>query len=170
LSFDGKYPTLRDIGTGKKGLNEFLQVHHDENGDPLYGTLRTITAVLISAAGRPILGATPVPGDTNEVGHFQKAFGEMVRMYGRLFRVVMYDAGGASHDNLKAVLAAGKHAVFQIANPNWVMYQTIELLLGDKPADIIEEEVVSSRKRVVRHLTVPTGSSITLAISRKLRP
>jgi hypothetical protein len=82
-------------------------------------------------------------------------------MYGRLFRVIMYDAGGASHDNLKAVLAAGKHAVFQIANPNWVMYQTIELLLGNQPSDVVEEEVVSSRKRVVRHLTVlpvrPTG-------------
>jgi hypothetical protein len=41
------------------------------------------------------------------------------------------------------------------------MYQTIELLLRDKSADVVEEEVVSSHKRVVRHLTVlpvsPTG-------------
>jgi hypothetical protein len=154
LTLDGKWSAIRDIGQSKKGQNEFLQVHHDDSDEPTHGVVRTITATLMSGQGRPILGATPVPGDSNEVGHFQKAFGDMVRMYGRLFHVVMYDAGGASHDNFKAVLAAGKHAVFQIANPKWVMYQTIEFLFRDRPADVVDEEVVSSKKRVVRHLTV----------------
>lgn len=154
LSLDGKWSAIRDIGKSEKGCYQFLQVHHDENDEPTHGVLRTITAALISAAGRPILGATPVPGDSNEVGHFQKAFGDMVRMYGKLFHVVMYDAGGASHDNAKAVLAAGKQFIFQIANPKWVMYQTVELLFEGKAADAVEEEEISSNKRVVRHLTL----------------
>jgi hypothetical protein len=109
---------------------------------------------LITAAGRPILGAVPVPGDTNEVGHFQKAFGDMVRMYGRLFRVVMYDAGGASQDNAQAVLAAGKQFVMQIADPNWVMYRTVEMLCKGREPDVVEEQEESSNKLVVRYLTL----------------
>jgi hypothetical protein len=171
FSLDGKYPSIRDVGhpdaeDPAERCYEFLQVHHDENDNPTHGTVRTITATLISAVGRPILAATPVPGDTNEVGHFQKAFGDLVRMYGRLFRVVMYDAGGTSHDNLKAVLAAGKHAIFQIADPRWVMYQTVELLFRGNPADVVHEEVESSHKRVVRHVTVlpvrPTAKNLTI--------
>jgi hypothetical protein len=154
LSLDGKYPTVRDTGESERGRYEFLQVHHDEAGSPSHGTVRTITCSLITAAGRPILGAVPVPGDTNEVGHFQKAFGDMVRMYGRLFRVVMYDAGGASQGNAKAVLAAGKQFVIQIADPNWVMYRTVEMLFKAREPDIVEEQEESSDKLVVRYLTL----------------
>jgi hypothetical protein len=161
LSQDGKYPVIRDT----EG-SDFLQVHHDENGEVAYGMLRTITATLVSAAGRPILGAVPVPAETNEKGAFKKAFGDMVRIYGRLFRVVMYDAGAASKDNADAVLKAGKHYFFQIADPRWVMHQTIELLMSDKAKTYSAEEVVSQRERLVRHLTVlevsPMGENRTM--------
>ena len=154
MSMDGKYPTVRDIGDGEDGPDRYLQVKHDkETREPLYGVIRVITGVLISAVGRPILGATPVPGHTNEQGHFKQAFGELVRAYGRYFRVVLYDAGAASLTNADAVLAAGKQYFFQIANPRWHMYQIIELLLsGVAPA--VRTDEVKGNKRIVRELTM----------------
>jgi hypothetical protein len=67
FSLDGKYPVIRDTQP-----SEFNQVHHNEAGEALYGMVRTITATMITAVGRPIMGAVPVPGDTNEQGSFQK--------------------------------------------------------------------------------------------------
>ncbi len=148
LSMDGKYPSISDTGS-----YEYLQVHHTD-GEPTHGLVRTVTSCLITAVGRPILGAVPIPGSTNEQGWFQKAFGEMVRMYGSLFRVVMYDAGAASRGNADAVIAAGKHYVFLIADPRWQMYQHIDQLLADKAPAFVDEEVVSETKRIVRKLTL----------------
>lgn len=166
MSMDGKYPTVRDVGDGEDGPDRYLQVHHDKaTGESLYGVIRVITGVLITAVGRPLLGATPVPGNTNEQGHFKQAFGELVRVYGRYFRVVLYDAGAASLANADAVTKAGKHYVFQIANPRWVMYQTLELLLSGVAVAARTEEV-KGRKRFVRMLTMKTvhdtGRSLTL--------
>jgi hypothetical protein len=141
-------------------------VHHNEAGEATHGLLRTITSTLITAAGRPILGAVPVRGDTNEQGSFQQAFGDMVRIYGRLFRVVMYDAGAASLANADAVRKAGKHYFFQVADPRWVMYQTLEMLLRDEAPVACDEEIVSERKRIVRRLSLvslrPTEKNLTV--------
>lgn len=160
LSCDGKYPVIRDVKPWR-----FLQVCHNDDGEAIYGMLRTITATLISAEGRPILGAVPVPGDTNEMGGFQQALGEMVRIYGRLFRVVMYDAGAASESNATATRNAGKHYVLHIADPRRVTYQTLELLLADKAPVAIDEETVSDSKRIVRSLSMvevkPTAKNVT---------
>ena len=154
LSQDGKYPAVRDVGDEEGGVYEYLQVHHDDDGNATHGLVRTITSTLVTAVGRPILGAVPVRGLTNEMGTFQKSFGDMVRIYGRLFRLVMFDAGATSEPNAKAVLRAGKHYFFLVANPKWVMHQTIELLLRDKAPAARHVEVISSRKHVVRELTL----------------
>jgi hypothetical protein len=160
LSGDGKYPSISDTNP-----YAYLQVHH-QDGEATHGLVRTVTCCLVSAAGRPILGAVPILGSTNEKGGFQKAFGDMVRIYGRLFRVFMYDAGAASSDNADAVKATGKEYVFLIADPRWQMYQTIELLLREKAPDFVDEEVVSDTKRVVRKLTMhsvkPTKKNLLL--------
>jgi len=133
LSMDGKYPSVRDVGDEEtEEAYKYLQVHHDKDGNASHGLIRTVTSILATAVGRPILGAVPVLGCTNEMGGFQKAFAEMVRMYGRLFQLVMYDAGAASEPNARAVCAASKDYFIQIANAEWVMYQTMELLLRDK--------------------------------------
>jgi len=154
MSMDAKYPTVEDTGEGEKGADRYLQVHHDKvTREAVYGVIRVITGVLVSAIGRPLLGATPVPGDTNEQGHFTQAFGELVRVYGRYFRLVLYDAGAASVANADAVIKAGKEYFFQIADPGWVMYQTLELLLrGGAPCARTEE--ISGEERVVRELTL----------------
>jgi hypothetical protein len=154
MSMDAKYPSVADTGEGEKGTDRFLQVHHDkETREPLYGVIRVITGILVSALGRPLLGATPVPGDTNEQGHFTEAFGELVRVYGGYFRLVLYDAGAACADNAAAVITAGKDYFFQIADPGWVMHRTLELLLREvKPSARTEE--TSGGKRVVRELSL----------------
>jgi len=149
LTADGKYPSISATDD-----YEYLQVHHDADGQPTHGLVRTITGCLMTAVGRPVVAAIPVPGSTNEKGVFQKAFGEMVRILGRRFRVYMYDAGVPSEDNADAVITAGKDYAFLIADPRWQMYQAIELLFRDKPANYVEEEIVSSTKRIVRKLTV----------------
>jgi hypothetical protein len=156
MSLDGKYPTVRDLGDGRDGPDRYLQVHHDhDTGEATHGVIRVITAVLISAVGRPLLGASPVPGNTNEQGHFMHAFGELVRAYGRYFRLVLYDAGAASLANADAVIKAGKHYLFQLADPKWVVHQTIELLTGDlEPVTGTDE--TRGTKRLVRNLTMRT--------------
>lgn len=146
VSSDGKYPSISDTNPYK-----YLQVHHQDDV-ATHGLVRTVTCCLATACGRPILGAVPVLGSTNEQGSFKKAFGDMVRIYGRLFRVVMYDAGAASQSNADAVKAAKKEYVFLIANEEWQIYKTMELLLKDKAPAYIAEEVVSDTKRVIRRL------------------
>lgn len=161
ISADGKYPSISDTQA-----YPFLQVRHDEAGEAAYGLVRTITSTLITAKGRPILGCVPVLGATNEQGSFKKSFGDSVRIYGRLFRLAMYDAGAASKPNADAVVKAGKDYAFLIADPRWVMYQMLELLLEDRAPDVVEAEAVSERKRIVRTLTMlpvtPAKKNVTL--------
>lgn len=168
VSLDGKYPSVSDVGeSNNHKKSKYLQVHHDsETKEPTHGLVRTVTATLVSAVGRPIIGVTPILGNTNEQGSFQKAFGDLVRCYGRRFKMVMYDAGATCLANADAVVAAGKHYFFQVADPRWTMYKTMELLFCDRPADHTEEEVVSKKCKVVRHLTImpviKTAKSLTL--------
>lgn len=117
ISMDGKYPTLRDVGDSKSKnykQSKYLQIHHDGNGNPTYGTVRTVNSILATAHGRPLLGSVPVLGKTNEQGAFKKAFGDLVRIYGKLFKLVMYDAGAASQANADVVRKAGKHYFYHI--------------------------------------------------------
>ena len=169
MSLDGKYPTVSDIGDGKHGASNYLQVHHDnETGIATHGVIRVITAVLISAIGRPLLGASPVAGSTNEVSHFKQAFGELAQYYRRYFRLVLYDAGAASITNAATVVKAGKHYLFQIADPKWVMYKTVELLLNNKIPVAIDEQI-KSNKRLVRQLYMcPVVKTNTPKVNQKI--
>jgi hypothetical protein len=78
----------------------------------------------------------------------------------------MYDAGAASMENADAVLKAGKHYFFQIADARWIMFQTIEMLMRGMRADARDEQIISSRKRIVRELTMltitPTHGNVTI--------
>lgn len=160
-SLDGKSTAIRDTGR-----YAYLQVHHDEQGLASHGLLRTVTSTLVTSPSRPILAAPPIPQHTNEQGSFQQAFGDLVRVYGRLFRLVMYDAGAASIGNADAVLKGGKDYLFQIADPQWVMYQTLELLLGERKPVARHKQRVSKREYVVRELSVmavlKTRKSLTI--------
>jgi hypothetical protein len=149
LSMDAKYPTLLDTHP-----STFLQVHHNDAGEATHGMIRTVTASLVTAAGCPVLGATPIPAETNEQGCFAEAFGNATKIFGKLFRLVMYDAGAACEANANIVVTAGKDYLFQIANPRWIMHQTAELLTRDKAPQSVQEQPISQGKKLVRSLTV----------------
>ncbi len=148
ISLDGKYPSVSDVGeSDNHEKSKYLQVHHDsETKEPTHGLVRTVTATLVTAIGRPIIGLTPILGDTNEKGSFQKAFGDLVRYFGRRFTMVMYDAGATCLPNADAVIAAGKHYFFQVADPRWLMHKTIDLLFKDKTPVVRDAQVVSEKQ------------------------
>ncbi len=156
LSLDGKYPSFKN-----QSDNEYLQHRHDkETGEYKYSLIRTITATLVTAPGHPILGVTPVPARTNEMGTFQQAFGEMMRIYGKLFELVMYDAGAASETNAKLVRAAGKHYFFQIADSRWDLYKALEYELSDTAAlATTTERLSATEERISKIFIVPNAST-----------
>jgi len=157
ISCDGKYPTVRDVGASKSRnykRSKYLQVHHDPDGNPEHGEIRTINSAVVTAVGRPVVGSVPVPGNTNEQTTFKKAFGDLVRIYGRRFKLVMYDAGAASEGNAVLVRKAGKHYLFCIADERWVMYRTAALLLREKKPQACSTNDISQNERVERELTL----------------
>jgi predicted transposase YbfD/YdcC len=126
VAMDGKVTMLPTLN------QPFVQNRHPEEGLP-YGLVRTMTCALVSAAGRPCLDAIPIPEDTNEVGHFQAAFGSLVETYGGLFDVVSYDAGGFSRANADAVVAAGKEYLFALKDEQRTMFRLAAELLATEP-------------------------------------
>ena len=110
---------------------------------------RTTTATLVTAKGRPCVDVTPIPAHTNEMGHFTYAFGELVRLYGDLIKLFSYDAGAGSEENGKAVVRAGKHYLFRLADERWHLYQlAMELLCGTEV--VAESSEVRSQHQYVR--------------------
>lgn len=113
-----------------------------------------MTCSLVSAPGRPCIDAIPIPAETNEMGHFQAAFGSLVDTYGDLFQVVTYDAGALSEANASAVVNAGKDYVFRLRGEQRTMFKLASQLLD--PADVVArtEDVLDKRTTVVRALTL----------------
>jgi hypothetical protein len=60
VALDGKVTALPCIH------QRFIQVKRTESGMP-YGLVRTVTAALVSAPGRPCIDAIPIPAATNEM-------------------------------------------------------------------------------------------------------
>jgi hypothetical protein len=129
------------------------QRHVPEEGAP-YGIARTITASLVSARGKPCIDVTPVPPETNEMGHFPAAFNGLLETYGALFRLVTYDAGASSEANGRMVVDADKDYLFRLKNENWHMYQMAEELLD--PDDVVAQtvDVLDNRTTVARKLVL----------------
>jgi hypothetical protein len=150
LSMDGKYPSFSRFEED----GPLLQLHHDEEGTPTHGLLRTTTSTLITAAGRPILGCSPIPKETNEMGHFPAAFDEMKNVYGGLFDVVMYDAGVSAKQNAEHVREGGKHFVFQIADARQQIHGMMKLLLDRKPVAFRGEEKPKGNRQLVREIRI----------------
>jgi len=145
LALDGKVTSL-------PCLNQlFVQNQHPEVGLP-YGLVRTMTAALVSASGRPCIDAIPIPGSTNEVGHFQVAFASLVETYGSLFDVVSYDAGGFSRANADAVVAASKDYLFALKDEHRTMFRLADELLASETVVDHTEDVLDNGTTVVRSL------------------
>jgi hypothetical protein len=145
VALDGKVTALPCLN------QRFIQTQHPEVGAP-YGLVRTMTAALVSAPGRPCIDAIPIPSDTNEVGHFQAAFASLVETYGSLFDLVSYDAGGFSRANADAVIAAGKDYLFALKDEHRIMCRLADEMLSFEPVLYRTEDVLDSATTVVRSL------------------
>jgi hypothetical protein len=145
LALDGKVTALPT-------LNHPLVQNHIEGQAVPYGLVRTVTCSLVSAAGRPCIDAIPIPGETNEVGHFQAAFKSVVETYGGLFDVVTYDAGGFSRANADAVIAAGKHYLFALKDEHRAMCKLAIEMLAVETVIARTEDVLDNNTTVVRSL------------------
>jgi len=145
LALDGKVTALPCLH------QPFVQTQHPEVGLP-YGLVRTMTAALVSAPGRPCIDAIPIPADTNEVGHFQTAFKGLVNTYGSLFDLVSYDAGGFSRANADAVVAAGKDYLFALKDEHRTMCRLADELLAVENVIARTEDVLDDETTVVRSL------------------
>jgi hypothetical protein len=145
VALDGKVTALPCLN------QPFVQTQHPEVGSP-YGLVRTMTAALVSAPGRPCIDAIPIPASTNEVGHFQAAFASLVEAYGSLFDVVSYDAGGFSRANADAVVAAGKDYLFALKDEHRTMCRLAEELLASEPVLDRTQDVLDAATTVVRSI------------------
>lgn len=145
VALDGKVTALPCLNQA------FVQTHHPEVGSP-YGLVRTMTAALVSAAGRPCIDAIPIPASTNEVGHFQAAFKSVLETYGSLFDVVSYDAGGFSRANADAVVASGKDYLFALKDEHRTMCRLADELLATEPVTASTEDVLDKATTVVRSI------------------
>jgi hypothetical protein len=138
-------------------LNHPLVQNHVEGQAVPYGLVRTVTCALVTAPGRPCLDAIPIPGDTNEVGHFQEAFKSLVKSCGSLIDVVSYDAGGFSRANADAVLAEEMDYLFALKDEHRTMCKLADELLAAEPVVGHTEDELDNRTTVVRSLRLLTA-------------
>ena len=155
-SLDGKWSAIPSLD------HHYAQQKTHDDGLKSYGMVRTITSVLVTSSAKVVLDAMPVPAETNETGIFPHAFGALMRKYGGLVDLVMYDAGATSMENMAHVVGAGKHFLFCIADKRWLLFQKAELVLGDCREDRVQarsEEILSKSTSLVRSLFIATAPS-----------
>ena len=145
VAMDGKVTALPALN------HPLVQNQHPEFGLP-YGLVRTTTCTLVSAAGRPCLDAIPIPGATNEVGHFQAAFQSLVETYGAMFDFITYDAGGFSRANADAVIVAGKDYLFALKDEHRTMCRLADEMLQVEAVVARTEDLLDNETTVVRSL------------------
>ncbi len=108
LSFDGKYEHIR-VKKESGAASEFFQQKGQPDGNHVRGEVRSISVSLVSSRSTLNLDMIPVPGRTNEMGAFKKAFLEVFENWGQteLMELVATDSGSASYSNAKLVDDAG---------------------------------------------------------------
>lgn len=147
VALDGKATALPCIN------GTYAQTHHPESGLP-YGLIRTVTCSLTSAAGRPCIDAIPIPAKTNEMGHFQAAFGSVLKNYGALFQIVTHDAGALSEANGGTVVNAGKEYLFRLRGDQRTMFKLASELLDPTEVVAKSEDHLDSQTTVTRTLVL----------------
>jgi hypothetical protein len=131
----------------------YAQRQNPQEGLP-YGLMRTVTSVLASTSSRPCIDVSPIPASTNEMGHFQAAFGAMCDRYSRLFKLVSYDQGANGEENALYVLERDKHYLFRLNDERRHMQQLAMELLADQDVVAETHDVVSNRDEVFRRLRI----------------
>lgn len=131
--------------------DEFAQKHEHEDKAP-YGLLRTITSVLTTGRGKPCIDVLPIPAKTNEVGIFEQAFLQLLGTYGRLFRLVSYDAGASSEHNASLVVKHNKDYLFRLNDERRHMQVLAQECLATKEFVYEQEDVRSNNESVTRKI------------------
>lgn len=115
--------------------NQYSQRKTYDDGRKAHGLVRMVNACLISTPAKLVIDTLPIPAATNEMGVFPDVFRSLLKQYGKLFRVVTYDAGVPSEGNCQLVVDAGKDFNFRIKNENWHLHQEAERLLGGRASE-----------------------------------
>jgi hypothetical protein len=148
LTLDGKVTAIPCWG-------DFVQRRFADNGVP-YGLVRTVTCTLVKAAGRPCIDAIPIPAETNEMGHFRYAFQAVNESFGKLFRLVTYDAGALSEENGRIVVEAGKDYLFRLKGEQRTMYKLAEEHFAAVAPVAQTVDILDKRRSVTRRLSLLT--------------
>ena len=135
--------------------DRYAQTQHPSSAAP-YGLVRTMTCTLVSSPAKVCLDASPIPPETNEMGHFGTAFRELTEVYGEaLFQVVTYDAGACSEENGRLVEDAQRAYLFRLKKDSQpTIFREAERMLGHLRAADAESETVdrAGTKTVTRRL------------------
>jgi hypothetical protein len=130
----------------------YAQRHQPTEGLP-YGLMRTVTATLVTAPGRPCIGVSPIPASTNEMGHFEAALERVCRgPAGSLIELISYDQGANGEDNARAVLAYGKHYLFRLNDERRHMQQLAMDLLDTTSVVAETIDITSNHTDDIRRL------------------
>ena len=115
--------------------DHYAQKQTHSSGPGASGVVRTITCCLVSTPARPCLDAVPIPAATNEMGHFATAFTELWARYCRsgLFKLISYDAGGASLENATLVRSKGVHYLLGLRGTQPTLLAEARRLLAAVP-------------------------------------
>lgn len=137
LSLDGK-------GTSLPSCDDWYAQRQSSGDGSLRGTVRSVTATLVSIPARPCIDITPIPAHTNEMGIFEKALKSSVATYGRhdLFRLVTYDAGACSLKNASLTRDLHLHYLFGLKQNQGALYDEAVLTLGCRSAASAEAQSV----------------------------
>lgn len=139
----------------------FAQMHH-QAGEAPYGLLRTVTSVLVTARGKPCIDVSPIPSETNEMGHFKAAFDGLIEAHPWV-ELVSYDAGASSDSNGEYVVRSGRDYLFRLNNERHHQQQIIQELLATQPFVAEDVEVRSNCHEVRRRLKI-------MAVNQQLLP
>lgn len=109
--------------------------------------VRTVTCTLVSAAAKVCVDVIPIPAETNEMGQFEHALRELIRVYGKtgLFRVVSYDAGACSEYNARLVVGLQRDYIFVLKASQPTLLAEAKRLLESRTAQ--EAEAVTDEAR-----------------------
>lgn len=144
LAMDGKATALPSWD------GVYAQKHEPEGKLP-YGLMRTVTATLVTARGRPCVTVSPIPASTNEMGHFKKALKAACAAHPGV-ELISYDQGANSAENAQSVLEMGKHYLFRLNDERRHMQQLAKDLLETKAVIATTEDTISNRVQHIRRL------------------
>ena len=138
----------------------YSQRQAHSSGPGASGIARTLTAALVSSRATVCLDASPIPPATNEMGHFQRALGELMEAYGTLalFRLVSGDAGLCSLANASAVKGYGLDYLLGLKEDQPTLLREAKRMLRWREAKAAEAETVDvvGRTTVTRRLFTTT--------------